>query len=594
MKKTVYITAAVVAFFLLLYGLANLALPDATPPPVATEVQAQPPAPYPADFDAQLARMSSLKIQRHEESAKDIPWQTTSEFPEIGSPLARKGGTIRQSNVGPFPANFLAFGSPTPQFFHYNLFDKIDVPLIREHPDTGEIIPGLAEAWAEHQGMLWFRLNPSARYSNGRPVRAGDFALGACLREQAGDTVLGSVVVELHTYGDNVLAVKLRKEGFQPLLKATMVLHPAEPSFYAEFGPDYKKRYQDRVPPTTGAYTVGKVQRGRLITLVRNKSWWAKDLPGFRYTCNADSIEHHFLTDEAQVWELFLKGKLDVLQTRNIVAWQDKLTDADTRIVQRRFTLHYPMPPYGIALNAQTLPDINLRRGLMHAMDMQHAINIIFRGDVERLQQFGSGYRSIPTIRTLYQYNPESARAYFHAAGYTECGADGILARKDGTRLSIRLAYTPSDKISTLVALLVQSAADCGAEIVPEPLPWQNCSELVHQKQHQMIFWATVAGAYEPEYRRSFHSSATGDDAPFGLNSKELDAAIEFFETAATPADIADRATDIELLIYEHAVWLPGWMENRVNIATWPHVHFPQATYSTYDLTDSHIFWLSN
>ena len=100
------------------------------------------------------------------------------------------------------------------------MFDKIDVPLIREHPDTGEIIPGLAEAWAEHQGMLWFRLNPSARYSNGRPVRAGDFALGACLREQAGDTVLGSVVVELHTYGDNVLAVKLRKEGFRPLLKA--------------------------------------------------------------------------------------------------------------------------------------------------------------------------------------------------------------------------------------------------------------------------------------------------------------------------------------------------------------------------------------
>lgn len=594
MKTATYITAAVLMFFLLLYGLVFMAQPKEMQPITATAVQEAPPAPYPSDFDEQLARMNSLKIRRYSESPEDIPWQTSSDFPEIGSPLARKGGTLRQSNAGPYPANFLAFGSATPQFFHYNLFDKIDVPLVRKHPDTGEIIPGLANEWAQHQGMLWFKLNSSARYSNGRPVRASDFALGACLREKVGDTALSAVAEELQIYGDSVLAVKLRKCGYMPHLKAAMVLHPAEPSFYAEFGSNYQKHYQYRVPPTTGAYTIGHIQRGRLITLVRNKSWWAKDLPGFRYTCNADCIEYHFLTDEAQVWELFLKGKLDVLQTRNIVAWQDNMTNADARIVQQRFALTYPMPPYGIALNAQALPELNLRRGLMHAMNVQHAMNIIFRGDVERLPQFGTGYRDIPSVHSQYQYNPETARAYFHAAGYTECSPDGILARKDGTRLSIRLAYTPSDKISTFVALLVQSAADCGAEIVPEPLPWQNCSELVHKKQHHMIFWATTAGIYTPNYRQSFHSSAQGDDAPFCLNCREMDSAIEAFEAATTPTDIYHTAAAVENLIYEQAIWLPGWSENIVNIASWPHVHFPQATYTTYDLTDSHIFWLSN
>ncbi len=594
MKKYRYIAAGLLLFCLILYGLAHLAIPDHVTSRTATSVQNMPPAPYPDNFDRQLGQMHSMKVLRHTESAAHIPWQTTSEFPEIGSPLARKGGCLRMSNVGPFPANFLAFGSPSPQFFHYNLFTRIDVPLVREHPTTGQQIPGLAEAWAEHQGLLWFRLNPEARYSNGRPVRAGDFALGALLREQTGDSTCSNIIDELHVYEDSVLAIKLRRKSIEPYLIAAQALHPAEPGFYAEFGSDYQKRYQHRIPPTTGAYTVGKVQRGRLITLVRNDAWWAKNLAGFRHTCNADTIEHHFLTDEAQVWELFLRGALDVLQTRNIVAWQEKITYADSQIKQLRFTLNNPMPPYGIALNAQTLPDLNLRKGLMHSMDMQYAMQIIFRGEVERLPQFASGYARIQHTSSPYSYNPESARAYFHAAGYTHCGADGILMKEDGTRLSIRLAYTPSEKVSTLVALLSQSAKTCGAEIVPEPLPWQSCSNLVRQKQHHMLFWSTVAGNPLPNYRQCFHSSATGDDAPFNLHSHEIDLAIEYFESATTQDELNTAAATIEKLIYEQAVWLPGWMENRVNIATWPHVHFPQGAYSTYDLTESHTFWLSH
>ena len=59
---------------------------------------------------------------------------------------------------------------------------------------------------------------------------------------------------------------------------------------------------------TTGAYVIGRCERGRLIELRRNPHWWAADLRYRRYTCNADSIEHHFLTDEAQAWELLCGG----------------------------------------------------------------------------------------------------------------------------------------------------------------------------------------------------------------------------------------------------------------------------------------------
>lgn len=596
MKKACFLSMGVILTCAVLYLLAYMATPASAPPVAAVSVQHLPPAPYPSDFEEQLERMSSLKISLKQ--ATDIPqnisWECGSVFPEIGSPQAVKGGTLRVSNVGPFPANFLAFGSPAPQFFHYNLFDRVNVPLVRKHPDTGQTIPGLAEAWAEHDGMLWFRLNPAARYSNGRPVRAGDFALSAYMREQVGDIALSHIAAELILFGDSVLAIKPLKKTLFPHLAVAAALHPAEPGFYAEFGSDYQTRYQNRIPPTTGAYTVGKFQRGRLIGLVRNDSWWAKDLPGFRFTCNADVIEHHFLTDEAQVWELFLRGKLDLLQTRNIVAWQEYLKNADARIIQHRFEVSLPMPPYGIALNAQALPHVDLRRGLMYAMDMQRAMNVIFRGDAERLPRFSYGFRHLNYQIPQYQYHPEQARKHFAAAGFTHQGSDGILQQADGTRLSIRLAFTPSEKVNTLVSLLAQSAADCGAEIVAEPLPWQHCADAVNKGQHQMLFWATMPSADTPNYRQFFHSTARGEDAPFCLNDARLDALIEQTEQADTLAAAAEACEKVDTYIHDLAIWLPGWMENRVNIATWPHVHLPQGCYATYDIIESHTFWLSN
>lgn len=578
-----------------LYALARLALQANSAAEVPVVAVEQPPAPYPADFEAQLGRLTHIAVSLHTEGElpRRIPWQTAESFPDIGSPQAQKGGCLRVSNVGPYPANFLAFGSPSPQFFHYNLFDCIEVPLVREHPQTGQTIPGLANAWASYDGMLWFRLDSRARYSNGRPVRAADFALSILLRHRTGDAAIEHFAEELHVFGDAVLAVRPKQMSYAAHLRAAAYLRPAEPGFYREFGADYTTRYAQRIPPTTGAYTVCKTRRGRLICLSRNPHWWARDIKGFRFTHNADTIEHHFLTDEAQAWELFLRGKLDMMQTRNIVAWQDKLRQADARIILHRFILRYPMPPYGIALNAEQLPNIHLRRGLLHAMDMKKAMNVIFRGEAEQLPRFASGYNMPEAAPLCYAYSPQAAEQCFLAAGYTHRGKDGIWQKADGTRLSVRLAFSPSEKISTLVALLAQSAARCGAEIIADPRPWQNCASLVQDKRHHMLFWATVAARPLPDYRSAFHSSSTGANAPFCLQHPPMDAAIEALETAATQQQVSAACAEVEQLIQHLAIWLPGWMENQVNVAAWPHVQLPRADYAVYDVADAHTLWIT-
>jgi len=72
-----------------------------------------------------------------------------------------------------------------------------------------------------------------------------------------------------------------------------------------------------------------------------------------------------------------------------------------------------------------------------------------------------------------------------------------------------------------------------------------------------------------------------------------MDAAIEALETAATQQQVSAACAEVEQLIQHLAIWLPGWMENQVNVAAWPHVQLPRADYAVYDVVDAHTLWIT-
>lgn len=594
-------------FLLLAAGFGCVVYWAAAPPEssVRQEGRSHEPAPYPPNLWTELGRIGGVVVRQGapEEFPHPPAWQNGRGLPEIGSPEAVKGGRARLCNTGPFPAHFLAFGSDSPQFFHYSCFTCVDVPLTRRHPATGDIIPGLAEAWAVEGRTVHFRLYSSARYSNGRPLRAADFALGLLLRFQAPQGSgekdrLRAMVEELVIHDDRTLSVTLREESPLAPCVAADLLHPAEPGFYADFGSDYPTRYAQRIPPTTGAYVISRVEKGRLIVLSRIRDWWARELPYHRNSCNVDDIEHHFLTDEAQAWEFFLRGRLDIMQTRHASAWQRYTQEAapmrDGRILCHDFRMQYPLPPYGLALNAERFPDPELRRGLFQSLDMDKALLLLFRGEGERLTTFTSGYKGLsPTGTPVYRYDPEAARACFQRAGYTQTGSDGVLRQPNGSRLCVVFTYTPSEKISALASILRQSAAVCGVDVRLNPVPWQTEAALVAEGKHEMIFWASPAPRPLPDYARFFSSSARGYEAPFRLNNREMDEAIARYYAANGLPEKAFWIARIDALLYRQAVWLPGWKENLVHLAHWSHIHFPKDMEEgdLYDVTEAHLYW---
>ncbi len=576
-------------------------------------------AAYPESMWDTLTDLDAIKVEHFPESIpSDLHWEDGSGLPEIGDPEAKKGGSVHLVNAGPYPAHLRPIGGLGTVFFHYTLYANVDIKLVELHPLNPEkhIIPGVAQSWAMGKDgrTVYFRLNPQARYSNGRPVRAGDFFLGLYLRssdyikDPLALSKIASSIEKASYFDEHTFSVTLRQPELLAPYTIAQLLSPAEPSFYSEFGPDYVERYAQRIAPTTGAYSVlpSDFKTNREIIMSKVPQWWAADLPYYRYRYNVDKRHIHFLADEAQLWEFFWKGKIDILQTRNLSAWQQRLQHEhvrEGRIEKHRFLSHYPLPPYGIYLNARTLPDINLRQGLLHAMDMNRALDLLFRGEYERLAFFSEGYGNLSPKQgevSQVKFDVNKSREYFHKAGYTTAGSDGILRKEDGTRLSITLSYTPSEKVSSLVQQLAQSARLCGAEIIADPTPWQQTAKKVEHKTYQMAFWADVASFPLPSLETQFHSrfyDTVGRNL-HALDDANMDEHIDAMHDAKTTDELAKATLKVNQRLAALAVWLPGWKENRCYVASWRHIRFPDTTYcqfSTprpYDVQEAHLFWV--
>ncbi len=571
-------------------------------------------AAYPEEMLDYFKKLKGIQINisPKQELPSHLIWECGLNEPEIGDPSALKGGTMRIINAGPFPQHLRPFGGTQLVFFNFTLYKNIELQLIARHPNTGNIIPALAEQWAVDGRKVYFKLNPNARYSNGQAVRAQDFLLGIYLRcsPYAQDpfalAALEQRLEAVESIGDHILCVTLKESSILAPYLASELLHADEPSFYAEYGPDYLERYSNRPAPTTGGYTLYSQDliRGRQVTLSRVKDWWAKDLPYYRNSCNVDAIEINFLSDEAQLWEFFLSKRIDFIQSRNVGTWRQRLECPAAwqgQIEKRVFKSDYPMPPYGIYLNCATLPELKLRQGIMQSLDMDAAISLIFQGEAERLSCFSEGYGQLsPKDIPTYNYEPAKARQLFQELGYSQVGSDGILQKPDGTRLSFQLSFTPSDKISTLIHVLCEQARAAGLEITPNPAPWQTTAKLVETKQYQLAFWADVAASPLPKLGTLFHSRYIDS---YGKNlhtvkDARLDQAIEDMEEASNMEELAIATRNANLRIAELAVWLPAWKENTAYIASWRHLRFPNTQHchfahpTPYEVLEAHLYWL--
>ncbi len=185
--------------------------------------------------------------------------------------------------------------------------------------------------------------------------------------------------------------------------------------------------------------------KDNIVTLRANENY-------FKGTPKIGTVKFQVVNEEDKV-DLVLSGDIDITDpsaSKEIVAQMKEHEDTAA------YSL-VPNPGYGyIAINAERIPDINVRKGLMHLMNRAPAIEAYYGNLGEVIER-----PMTPTIaeypkdaKEYYGYDKAKALDYFKKAGYEQ--VDGKLV-KDGVQLTVTvgvgdLSSHPSGPILTQMA----------------------------------------------------------------------------------------------------------------------------------------------
>jgi microcin C transport system substrate-binding protein len=573
------------------------------------------------EFERAIAEESHFY---HFASPSDIPadliWEDGLSHPEIGSPSALKGGTLTLG-IRQYPPTFRHVGPESNNSFRSEFYDNIDVGLVGLHPETGAIIPGVARRWAvtEDRRTVFFELDPEATFSDGMPITTHDILMTfyinrsdyaqAPYSKQYYNEEFESITI----YDDHTFSITLPEA--KPLTPFFAAIVPLPAHFYREFGPDFPERYQWRVRPNTGAYTIDPEasRRGQIVVLRRVEDWWARDRQYFRNRFNVDTIRYRMARDDAKDYELFRNGLIDVMgpAVNFPEYWYERLEIPPVfagYIEKATFFNNYPRIPRGLYINCSRplLNDVHIRRGLQHATNFEKVIEVELRGDSARLNTFADGYGAFsePTIRAR-EFSPEKAAEEFAKAGFTRRGRDGIFINEQGRRLSFTISAPISPLIRKILLRIKEEAAKAGVEFLIEETDGTANYKKVMEKQHEICITGWGVTPPYPRYYQHFHSSNAFEED--GTTPKvqtnnitmssdpRLDEHSWAIRRASDEETIIHHAHAIEHVIHDLAPWIPGYDRDRYRSAHWRWVRFPEDSFNvamSYEPLEAHVHWV--
>ena len=166
-----------------------------------------------------------------------------------------------------------------------------------------------------------FRLNPAARFHNGKPVTAADvkYSFDALMSKLAAPqyrVIFGDVNQAVATGALTIRFDFSRANTELPLLVGGL------PVFSREWGGG--KPFDQIIldfPIATGPYRIGRMNFGRDITYDRDPNYWARDLNVRRGMFNFDRITYKIYQDTTAQTEAFKAGEFDYLRSFSAREW---------------------------------------------------------------------------------------------------------------------------------------------------------------------------------------------------------------------------------------------------------------------------------
>ena len=350
------------------------------------------------------------------------------------------------------------------------------------------------------KGMeVTFTLRPGLKWGDGTPLTTRDILFGAEVARSTSPqlNVAGVVAQDERSYTVTLNAVRFDAGELSPQPVNAAVEAAA---FHAAKDPqDYANASAfSRAPGTPGLWNGPYVMTGfkanESVTFAPNP-YWDGETPAFK------QVTMRLIPSGAAVEANLLSGDIDVPFGMGF----DQVTDLETRHADRFNVVVLPgtLVTNYLYLQGESpiLGDKRVRQAIAMGLDKQTMVDRLFGGRYVVANSFvATADPNYAKGLKPWPYDPARARATLAEAGWTP-GADGVMQRADGTRLSLDLIAGAGAATAGLVQQVVQSAMkQIGIEVVAKQEPFRVLDGTTLRRrlfQGMVIEWDTKApGAF--------------------------------------------------------------------------------------------------
>ncbi|MGQ9660967.1 MAG: extracellular solute-binding protein [Kiritimatiellia bacterium] len=515
----------------------------------------------------------------------------------LASPDAVPGGEIT-AYAGQYPESlnyYLANNT-----FVADVFSAMYETLLELDPITAEYVPGVAKRWniSSDKRTFTFWLDEHARWSDGRPITAEDvrWTFDAIMNPA---NLTGAHKVSLETFepptvvSTNCIRFHASEVHWRNL-GAAGGFHILPKHVFD--GMDFNK-INFEFPVVSGAYQLGELKEGVLLTFERRPDWWRRYRKSTRYVANFQTIRYRFFSDAENAFEAFKKGLLDIYPVYISRLWVKETAGEKfdkNWIVKQRIENHQPMGFQGFAMNMRRTPfdDLRVRRAMAHLLDREKMNRTLMYSQYFMHRSYFEDLYSPehPCQNTVYEFDKEKARKLLAEAGWRVNQQTGLL-EKNGRPFSF--CFLSHDASSEkFLAIYAEDLKDVGIRMKIERKDWAAWAKDMDEFNFDMTWVAWSEGLFkDPEGMwHSKEAKRRGGNNITGFQDPGVD---ELIEKQKAIFDVAKRNEiyrQIDAIIAPLCPYALLWNINATRLLYWNKFGTPPTVLSKYG-DERSAFW---
>ncbi len=560
---------------------------------------------YPVFPDADVGADPAVSAEDGGAGFTGEGWETNIDFDLIGDPRAVKGGSITKHEID-FPGTLRSEG-PDSILWNLHAASRVYETLLGLHPTTLEYMPSLATHWQISGDMMnfRFRINPNARFSDGKPVTAEDVvATWEFLMDpniQAPENRLTfekfQKPVAESKYIVSVQCNDLNWRNFLYFSQA-MFIFPADILNTLE-DDDYLTEWNFKMFPGSGPYIIRDedVKKGQSITFRRRTDHWAENHRANIGSANFDEIRDVIVRDENLAFEMVKRGDLDFFYVLRAQQWVEELEfDRIQRglIHKRKVFNHDAEGIQGMAINTRHAPfnDIRVRQALNYLYNREQIIEKLFYNEYFPQNSYfpGGVYENLENPKN--EYDPENGLALLAEAGWDSRDSQGRLV-KNGQPLNIELVYY-SQTQEPYLTVYQEDLRRVGIGLNLRLVTFATLVKLLDERRFDM---ATIAysGLLFPNPETAFHSSLADEEASgniTGIKNARIDEILEDYDTMFDVEGRIAAIQEIDGILADNYLFILAWSAPYHRFVFWNKFGTPQGHISRVgDYSDPISMW---